>query len=232
MPPTSDDIRSYLENRLCWVETQGPLDTPCWIWTGSLNRPNGYGLPNIKKTQFTSNRAAWLAWRGEIPAGLKVLHHCDTPPCVNPEHLYVGTMKRNIEDMWGKDRSNRRKYGIEDVRLVRELRGQGLTLKQVSAQTGMSADNIAVISRGERWIEGSPAIRNGRGNSKGSGGMRQGRAGAERVRELRGQGLTYQEIASIVGMHPNHVGDICRGQHWNGSRPGWGDGPKARESRV
>lgn len=79
------------------------LMTGCWIWTGST-KPNGYGNINVAGKTLMTHRAAWLAFKGEIPNGMQVCHHCDTPACVNPDHLFLGSQKDNMDDMDAKGR--------------------------------------------------------------------------------------------------------------------------------
>jgi hypothetical protein len=75
----------------------------CWEWVG-FRGPLGYGRTTIKKRLFLAHRVAWALSFGPIPPGLWVLHHCDNPPCVRPEHLFLGTQQDNVEDMWAKGR--------------------------------------------------------------------------------------------------------------------------------
>jgi hypothetical protein len=98
----------------------------CWLWTGSTVR-DGYGTlmlrcaPNQKACQ--AHRASWLIHRGEIPVGLKVLHRCDVPACVNPEHLFLGSQRDNMLDMNAKGRRGklpRRKLTESAVAEIRD----------------------------------------------------------------------------------------------------------------
>ena len=76
----------------------------CWEWTGCRSR-FGYGM--ITTTRGHSERAHRLSWLIHfclIPPGVCVLHHCDNPPCVNPDHLFLGTRKDNARDMAEKGR--------------------------------------------------------------------------------------------------------------------------------
>lgn len=76
----------------------------CWLWTGtSLSK--GYGLVRNEcgKNQG-SHRFSWRIHFGEIPDGLSVLHKCDNPLCVNPDHLFLGTQQENLRDMVNKNR--------------------------------------------------------------------------------------------------------------------------------
>ena len=75
----------------------------CWIWTASLKKRN-YGSFSSGKKNLIAHRASWLLHYGEIPEGLRVLHRCDNPPCVNPQHLFIGTNKDNTDDAVAKGR--------------------------------------------------------------------------------------------------------------------------------
>ncbi len=72
-------------------------NTGCWLWTGYVER---YGVFHRVK----AHRAAWTFYKGEIPQGKRVLHHCDVPSCVNPEHLFLGTLRDNTQDSIKKGR--------------------------------------------------------------------------------------------------------------------------------
>lgn len=76
--------------------------TGCRIWTGSLS--HGYGQIGFAKRIYKTHRLAWESKYGPIPDGLGVLHHCDNRPCINPEHLFLGTNADNIRDMCSKGR--------------------------------------------------------------------------------------------------------------------------------
>lgn len=75
----------------------------CLVFTGSCNE-HGYGRIYFAGGLMKAHRFAWITAFGPIPAGLHVLHHCDNPPCCNPEHLFLGTHQDNMADMDSKDR--------------------------------------------------------------------------------------------------------------------------------
>lgn len=74
----------------------------CWLWIANANR-TGYGCLSDSK-QRLAHRISWEIHRGPIPEGLYVLHKCDVPICVNPEHLFLGTHQDNMDDMVRKGR--------------------------------------------------------------------------------------------------------------------------------
>jgi hypothetical protein len=78
----------------------------CWVWTANkINK--GYGVvgPGGCQEYILSHRASWQLHNGEIPDGLCVLHRCDNPACVNPDHLWLGTHQHNMLDKCAKGRS-------------------------------------------------------------------------------------------------------------------------------
>jgi len=87
----------------------------CWLWIGPTS--NGrYGALGVgskpKEVRFKAHRIAWEIFFGPIPEGMKVLHTCDNPPCVNPFHLFLGTQKDNTQDAIRKGRFHFNSAGI------------------------------------------------------------------------------------------------------------------------
>src|SRR5882672_10518509 len=74
----------------------------CWIWTGALNS-RGYGRFRNEGRMVLAHRESFKAFKGST-RGLHVLHRCDVPSCVNPDHLWLGTQSENMLDAYKKDR--------------------------------------------------------------------------------------------------------------------------------
>jgi len=79
------------------------LADECWEWRGGRHT-FGHGSKRIKGVMHYTHRLAWAWVNGPIPEGMCVLHHCDNPPCVNPNHLFLGTKADNNHDKMAKGR--------------------------------------------------------------------------------------------------------------------------------
>ena len=78
----------------------------CWIWVGNIHPDFGYGRLFFEGKNLLAHRVSYELHHGTIRGGMFVCHRCDNPPCVNPEHLFLGTQKDNMQDMSRKGRAN------------------------------------------------------------------------------------------------------------------------------
>ncbi len=83
----------------------------CWLWTGATAgaRNHFYGVLTLKSKMQYAHRVSWEFHRGTIPAGLFVCHKCDTPSCINPDHLFLGSPRDNVQDSITKGRTKARR---------------------------------------------------------------------------------------------------------------------------
>ncbi len=86
-----------------WARVAVGKPDECWEWTRYRDRA-GYGQAYHEGRDVPAHRLAWILTHGPIPDGLKVLHRCDYPPCVNPAHLFLGTQGDNVRDAVAKGR--------------------------------------------------------------------------------------------------------------------------------
>lgn len=89
---------------------RAPASNGCIVFTGCRDA-NGYGILGVGKKYFKAHRVAWQLTNGQIPEKLFVCHTCDNPPCINPEHLFVGTALDNNRDKSQKGRAISGNYG-------------------------------------------------------------------------------------------------------------------------
>lgn len=127
--------------------------TPCMEWQRATNNV-GYGMMSVAASVSRPvHRVSWFLHTGVWPE-LKVLHHCDNPPCGNFLHLFLGTQQDNRQDAKQKDRvafgerHGMTKLSAKDVAAIRELRAAGSTLKQLSAAYNTCQSNVSSIVRG------------------------------------------------------------------------------------
>lgn len=103
-------------------------------------------------------RASYTLYVGPIPDGLLVLHKCDVPACVNPQHLFLGTMADNVRDMWAKGRQKtpgaqgeRNSHAKLTKDLVLKIKNDPRSYRILAAEFGVFRSNIAHIKKGRTW---------------------------------------------------------------------------------
>lgn len=136
------------------VIARRPGMTACWEWNGRCNAKD-YGLVSVGGRDYRAHRSAYAAWVGDLAGSDQVLHACDNPPCINPEHLSIGTPDDNSADMVTKRRScnGERKFNakLTDAQVAEMkaaytgARGQQ---KELAALYGISPNQARFILRG------------------------------------------------------------------------------------
>lgn len=136
----------------------------CWVWTGS-KRPNGYGAIKINGKVESTHRVAWELTNGPIASGSCVLHKCDNRPCVNPEHLFLGSYSDNTKDAFKKGRAHlpvchaigesnpSAKLGLPEVLLIKKRLAQGEPYGSIAYNYHVCKTSIANIAKGKRWAK-------------------------------------------------------------------------------
>jgi hypothetical protein len=135
----------------------------CWLWKGQID-DSGYGSFRLEGKTRGAHRASWILFRGPIPPGLFVCHKCDIRYCVNPDHLFLGTIQENQADMKRKGRSPfgnqspRSRLTEADVLQIKALLAEGkLRKREIARQFSISTSAIWHISRGRNWRRVQPA---------------------------------------------------------------------------
>lgn len=131
----------------------------CWEWQGSRNKPGWHGQWRSKGGAIElTHRAAFRLFRGEIPEGMHVLHRCDNPACVNPDHLFLGTQSDNAKDMWAKKRARpKRQIGEQHgmakltASIVLEIRASTESGKAIAERLGIATTTVCDIRKRRTW---------------------------------------------------------------------------------
>jgi predicted XRE-type DNA-binding protein len=128
-------------------------ESGCWLWTSHINR-DGYGHITVRtKVVMGAHRASWILHHGEVPEGMCVCHKCDTPACVNPDHLFLGTHQENMADMFGKGRRRAPRAELNPrakltsaqvLSIVNDRRRQ----VEIAAEYGITQSRVSAIKRG------------------------------------------------------------------------------------
>ncbi len=125
----------------------------CHVW--SRSKRNGYGAFEDGSGETYAHRVAWKLKNGNIPTGMRVLHRCDNPACVNADHLFLGTQSDNMADMTKKGRHGRQKLTDDQVLQMRAIyRSQSVTQAALSKMFGCSAGQVHnIVSMKSRVIK-------------------------------------------------------------------------------
>lgn len=139
---------------------KSPDPDGCWVWTAGF-RGGGYGgfHRSNPPREERAHRSSYSMFVGAIPDGMDVLHRCDRPACVRPDHLFLGTDKDNSDDKHAKgrnvvlvgERNGFSKLTEDDVRSIRRMRAERVPLKAVAAQFSVSTTNVKLIVSRRAW---------------------------------------------------------------------------------
>lgn len=131
----------------------------CWEWQGSRNK-KGYGHLSYKRKVELAHRISWLMFKGKIPNDMKVCHKCDNPPCINPSHLFLGSQKENVKDMFQKKRKIHEginhpgaKLTNENIKEIRKLLREGKTQQYIADKYNISNGHVGSIKHRRTWKE-------------------------------------------------------------------------------
>jgi|DEB0MinimDraft_6_1074348.scaffolds.fasta_scaffold137259_2 hypothetical protein len=141
------DIKERFEDKFIPEPNSG-----CWLWTAAVRKPTeGYGAFYYKGRHHPAHRISYMLYKGGVPGDVHVCHTCDTPECVNPEHLFLGTHTDNMRDKVAKGRfrnGDRNKRVTDDE--VEDIRASSETGVALARRYGISQSLISMIRSGDR----------------------------------------------------------------------------------
>lgn len=160
---TADVSRRFWEKVREADEPHPILGTKCMIWTacvdggGKVHGGKGYGRMSIKRRLEAAHRVSWAIHCGDIPDGMCVLHKCDVRTCVNPEHLFLGTVDDNNKDMASKLRGTHgtkayaAKLSDRKVVMIRHLVKNGMDASSAGRLFGVTKSVAREAASRRSW---------------------------------------------------------------------------------
>ena len=144
--------RGDIKGRLLHTMAINPV-SGCHEWTGGLR--HGYGSLNYGGHTL-AHRASYEVHKGPIPEGMLVCHHCDNRKCINPDHLFVGTVKDNVQDALAKGRlkgpqGEKSRTAVLTAEIVREIRSGKESISYWAQTLGVTIDTIYKAKGRRTW---------------------------------------------------------------------------------
>lgn len=140
------EYSKYLQNRF-WQKVDKTAN--CWVWIGGRTSW-GYGSIAIRHGYMkNTHRVSWEIHYGSIPKGMCVLHSCDNPPCVRPDHLFLGTLKDNSQDMLKKGRHLVKLTKDEMEKIRTRYAAENLSQETLAEKYNVGQSTISRIIRQE-----------------------------------------------------------------------------------
>lgn len=149
-PSSPQQALAVIDERSEFVTESG-----CKLWTAAT-KAAGYGHVVYQGKLWAAHRLAWFLERGPIPPKMVVMHKCDTPSCVNTNHLRLGTQRDNVLDMVKKGRGGQpvgaecHKAKLTEAQ-VKEILVSNLSNSEISRQIGVHNATISAIRNGRSW---------------------------------------------------------------------------------
>lgn len=145
----------YMAHFLSRVERLA-CEAGCWIWMGA-ETVKGYGSVRFHGSPFRAHRVSYELHFGSIPDGMRVCHTCDTPLCVRPDHLWLGSQLENVRDRESKGRTavgeinGKSLLTVEDVREMRRLFSQGVGRARLAERFQRDYKTVHSVVMGLSW---------------------------------------------------------------------------------
>jgi hypothetical protein len=131
-------------------------NTGCWLWLGYLDR-GGYGVFKYNNKPVLAHRVSYILYKGGIADGLYVLHDCDNPLCVNPNHLYLGTHDDNMRDkakrgrVGGELHPRSKLSNYQRKEIIEKYVPRKYSLRRLAKEYGVDDSTICQIIKNPKW---------------------------------------------------------------------------------
>ncbi len=194
-------------------------DDDCWLWHGGTDK-DGYGIfkGDVEgKTYKRAHRFSYALHKGRIKKGLVVMHSCDTPGCVNPDHLSLGSNLDNMRDKIAKGRA--RVATGEDAgqailteEQVKEILLDPRPYTKLAAEYGVHTQTISSIKNQDSWkhIGLTPV----KGNRESPRRGKSNKLNEEIVRIIRSSEAPQKDLAARYGVSVQTICDIRKRRSW------------------
>jgi len=196
-------------------------DSGCWEWTASKDR-DGYGIFRGEVNEQYLRKAHRFSWalanRKQIPSDMVVCHSCDNPSCVNPAHLWLGSMAENQQDKWSKGRGGILKG--DELPQAKLTEQQALSILKdprpytaIAADYGITIMTISDIKCRRSWshlkvdeVARAKRVSPNKGVSS--------KITPDIVREIRSSTMTGSELSTKFSISRQTVCDIQKRRSW------------------
>jgi hypothetical protein len=191
----------------------------CWLWKAGVDR-DGYGVLQVKIHGVSTTKAhrySYMLHTGEVLGSRQfVMHSCDNPRCVNPDHLKAGSALENTADMITKGRQFRGDIGHKlTADQVREIMRDPRQNAAIAQDYGVHVNHVCLIKnrkvRAEVQIDASEIVRNRRGSK---GEARSHNLKDQDVRDIRASTERGTDLAKRYGISKATITDIRKGRSW------------------
>lgn len=196
--------RKPLQERFWDHVSKGTRDE-CWLWTASLNKQSGYGNiaadfdANNGQVMLRAHRVSWEIHNGPVPEGKCVLHKCDTPYCVNPYHLFLGTQKDNSRDMVNKGRG----WFQKDTKAMRQHLEKMLAASAIARRGKQPPQFTRYRAEHPDWLKGEQSPLHKLTESD-----------VLEIRRLKSLGLSLSKLGKMFCIDPSAVSLIVNHKRW------------------
>jgi hypothetical protein len=212
-----------MEERFNARTNKGDGDS-CWLWAGSTDQ-DGYGIFHSSLDGRKYQKAHQYSWafhnKQQISKGLVVRHSCDTPGCVNPRHLSLGTVADNHADMDRRGRRFNARGSAHTTAILNESQVAEILIDPrphtaIAQQYGVAPNTISSIKNRVSWqhVEVDHIAKNKRGSGAGNKGKSKLGVTPEIVREIRASNETGRALAERFGISAQLVGAIKKRTRW------------------